>query len=413
MRDKVFVLGAGRGQIPIIEICKKNNFETIVVSKEGDYPGFQIADRCYYIDVKDKAKVLEAAQKEKISAILSDQLDACVQTIAYVAEKMDLPGIGYEASLKFTNKYIMKQEAQKLGVEVPKYNIVFNLEEACSKSDEMGYPVVIKPPDQEGSRGVIKINNRIELEKNFEDSFKLSQSGYIEIEKYIQGTEYIALGFAQNYQYTNLAISQYLPFKSEHYFVPKMKTTKAAQSVTDEVELRILNKTKKLVQGFGMKFGIAQAEFLYDKTEDKIYLVEIAARGGGMFTSSDVIPLTCGINIIELLVDFATNKTQSFDFSKLSSKVAGYICFSLPEGRITEIGNVDKLMEIPGVYKVYLDTIHVGKEIGKMVDKSMRIGPILFYGNTEDECNNTIEKVKETLKISVCTLNEGVKGIIW
>lgn len=413
MRDKVFVLGAGRGQIPIIEICKKNNFETIVVSKEGNYPGFEIADSCFYIDVKDKEKVLEAAKKEKITAILSDQLDACVQTIAYVAERMDLPGIGYEASLKFTNKYIMKQEAQKLGVDVPKYALAFNLEEACSKSEVIGYPVVIKPTDQEGSRGVMKINNRIELEKNFKNTFKLSKTGYVEIEKFIKGIEYIALGFAQNYQYTNLAISQYSPFESEHYFVPKMKITKTAQYVTDEVELRILDNTKKLVEGFGMKFGIAQAEFLYDQTEDKVYLVEIAARGGGMFTSSDVIPLTCGININELLVDFATNKIQSADFSNLSSGVAGYLCFSLPEGRITEINNADKLIDIPGVHKVYLDTINVGKEMGEMVDKSMRIGPILFYGKTEDECNNTIEKVKETLKISVCTLNEGIKGIIW
>ncbi len=412
MKDKVFVIGAGKGQVPIIEICRKRNYEVIVISREGDYPGFALADRYYHIDIKDKEKVLEAARKEKITAVLTDQLDAAVATTAYVAEQLSLPGIGYECAMKFTNKLLMKREVQKLGIEMPEYAIAHTVEEACSKADKIGYPVVIKPVDQEGSRGVIKVNCGQELEQSFNLSLKGSKYKYLEIEKFISGVEYIALGFAQDYEFTNLTIGQYNQFKLENYFIPKMRLVKDATSANTEAEVEILEKTKKIVQGFGMKYGISEAEFIYDRINNKVYFVEIAAIGGGMYVSSDVVPLACGINVTELLVDFATGRKIHADLNNLSTGVAGYLCFTLPEGTIMAVENVDKLFNIPGVHNAFLDTVQVGKVANKMVDKSMRLGPILFYGKTKNDCMETIKKVKDTLKISVNT-PEGIKGIMW
>jgi carbamoyl-phosphate synthase large subunit len=408
------VIGAGRGQINLMEICQKRNFEVIAISREGNYPGFDVAERSYKIDVRDKEKVLQAAKEEKIVGIMTDQLDAGVPTVAYVAEKMGLPGIGYDCSLKFTNKYLMKQEAQKLGVDIPELSIALTLEEACREAERIGFPVVIKPIDQEGSRGVVKVNNRAELEENFASTLGSTLTGYILIEKFISGIEYIPLGFVQNYKYTNLIISQYYPFDVPNFFIPKMKIAKDTKFVSNAVEEKIIQTTDKLVQGFGMRLGVVQAEYLYNEVENKLYLVEIAARGGGMFTSSDLVPLACGINVNELLVDLATGKTKEIDLAKLRTGVAGYLCFALPECTITAIENADKLLDIPGIYRVYLDTIHVGKTIGKMKDKSMRFGPIIFYGETESDCMQSLARVKETLKIRGKTVDgEEIEGILW
>jgi carbamoyl-phosphate synthase large subunit len=396
-----------------MEICRKRNFEVIAISKEGNYPGFDFADRSYKIDVRDKEKILQAAKEERIVGIMTDQLDAGVPTVAYVAEKMGLPGIGYNCSLKFKNKYLMMREAQKVGVDVPEFAIASTLEEAGRKAEEIGFPIVLKPADQEASRGVIKVNNRAELEDNFAVTLGYSETGYALIEEFISGREYITQGFTQNYSYTNLTISLHYPFDIPNLFIPKMRIAKDTRLISNAVEERIIQTTKKLVQGFGLKFGVVHAEYLYDEVRDKIYLVEIAARGGGVFTSSDVVPLASGINVNELLVDLATGQTKEVDLAGFRTGMAGYLCFALPECTITAMENADKLLEIPGIYKVFLDTVYVGKTIEKMKDKSMRFGPIIFYGQTESDCMQSLQRVRETLKIYGKTSDGETVGILW
>ena len=90
---KVMVLGAGRGQIPIMEILHQYGYQVIAASVQGNYPGFKIADQVLYVNVADKENILKYALKEEICAIITDQLDEGVLTAAYVSEKMGLRGI--------------------------------------------------------------------------------------------------------------------------------------------------------------------------------------------------------------------------------------------------------------------------------------------------------------------------------
>src|SRR5699024_1908977 len=153
------VLGAGRGQLPIINIYQELGYKVIVISPEGNYPGFKIADYSYYYNVKDKEEILKIARAEGIVAITTDQLDAGVLTAAYVSEKLNIPGIGYDTALKFTNKSKMKTEAKKLGINVPKFVEVDSVQNACDAANLVGYPLIMKPTDSAASRGVIKVKN--------------------------------------------------------------------------------------------------------------------------------------------------------------------------------------------------------------------------------------------------------------
>lgn len=412
LKQKVFILGAGKGQLDIIELCKRKNYEVIVISIDGDFPGFKAADRCYKIDIRDKEQVLEAAKKENISAILTDQIDLGVTTAAYVAEQLGIQGIGYSCSLKFTNKYIMKQEAKKLGVDVYEFVSAKDIQDACLKAEKIGFPVVIKPVDHDGSRGVFKINNLTELKNYFAESLAYSKTGEVIIEQFISGTEYETLGFAHNYDFDNLIIGRSEDFEIPNLFIPKLRTYKSVNSL-NRVEKRILEINEKLVKGFGLKYGISQAEYIYDQVQERVCLVETSARGGGIYISSDIVPLICGIDINELLVDFATNQIKDVDLPELHNGTAALAYFTLPAGKVTKIENADKLLDIPGVYKVFLDTIYVGKIVGRIRDKSTRFGPILLRGESENDCMAALEKVKDTLNISVETEDDGIQGIQW
>ena len=179
---KVMLLGAGEGQVPFLKICKEKDCYVIAVSIKGDYPCFKLADKSYYIDTRDKERILEVAQMEQIDAIITDQTDVSVPSVAYVAEKMGLRGIGYETALKFTDKYEMRKAAKEAGIGIPEFDRAYTADEAIVISERLGFPLIIKPTDGSGSRGVTKINNRKELIDAFLETQCYSGTGAVIME---------------------------------------------------------------------------------------------------------------------------------------------------------------------------------------------------------------------------------------
>lgn len=215
------VLGAGRDQVPVIQKAQQMGFEAIVVSIDGDYPGFLIADKSYKIDVKNKDAVLGLAKSEGICGIVSDQLDIAVPTVAYVAEQMGLQGIGYDCALKFTNKYKMLQGCKEIGIPVLRHFHTATMDQAIHHSKKIDFPMVIKPVDNTGSRGVSKVNNFGELESKFKKALSHSASGYVILEELLLGKEYAVVGFVSNYKYRNLGIGERYYFTIPDLFIPK------------------------------------------------------------------------------------------------------------------------------------------------------------------------------------------------
>lgn len=411
---KIFVLGAGRGQIPIMNLCHKYGAEVYAVGPRGDYPGFEVADHCLYIDVKDKDRVLEEAKRIGIDAIVTDQLDVAVYTASYVAQNLGLQGIGEEVALKFTDKFVMRECASEIGINVPEHFISDSCERAIDLIKEKGvsFPLIMKPCDSDASRGVYKLNDNEDLVKRFASSKAFSKSGKVIIERFIKGEEYVVEAFTDNYKTTNLAVGKRKYFDvGEGKFIPSSTVFKDADSVDSEIEIRLKNENLKLVKGFGLKFGITHGEFLYDKNADKIYLVEIASRGGGVFISSHLVEACCGVNINDRLIRCVLGIERD-EIKQLKKGVSAYFCFLMPEGEIKKIEGEEEIRKTDGVIDVFLDNFKVGDVCKPITDKSSRRGPILIKADNVADCISVFEKVKEKLKI---TIDDGksVKGIIW
>lgn len=412
MSKRVMILGAGREQVPIIKTCRNAGAEIIVISPPGSYPGFRYADRYYHYDVKDYTSVLKIAQRENIDAVLSDQLDAAVRTTAYVAEQLNLPGMGYEVALKFTNKLIMRREAQLLGIKVPRYYGVTSIDKAYNAAAAIGYPVIIKPADSAASRGVFRIDDENQLREHFTESLRFSTNKQVIIEQLLAGKEYVVQSFSQNHETSNLIIGHRDFFDLSNLFIPRAAVYIDVGSVQSEIEKDILNAHNKLVQGFGLNFGISYGEYLHNYDDGEVYLVEIAARGAATFTSSDLIPLASGVNANQMLVDLALGIKSTCQAIQPRSGAAAYFCFILPTGRIVKIENSEPVESIQGVHQAWFDTIAIGQSTPDVRDKGARKGPILVHGRNKQDCYDAIERVKRVLKIEVQT-DKGLEGIQW
>lgn len=408
---KVMILGAGNGQMPLINICKKRGYEVIVVSIVGDYPGFYVADKVYNFDTRDKESILAAAEKEKIDAIMTDQTDVAVPTVAYVAEKLGLRGIGVECAEKFTNKVKMRDVAKEAGLCSMKYASANNCQDACMIAEMIGYPVMMKPVDSSGSRGVVKCLNKDEIRNNFEKSISFSAFGEVIIEEYINGIPYMVNGIALG-KYFNLDYG-----KKEYFEIPQIYLYKTIvlnsvkSNQIGKIEKSILDCNYKLVNAMGLKHGLTHGEFFYCPENNKIYLIEIAARGGGTFISSDLTPLNSGVNTNELMVDYFVEGIEA-SIEKIDSKVSGYIRFALPKGIVTKVEGADSIKQIKGVYKAYIDDVVVGLHTKETICDTDIYGPILLMADSEDEFFSLAKKVKDIYKVYVQT-DKGIKPIIW
>lgn len=407
------ILGAGNGQLTFIRKCKAKGYKVIVVSVQGVYPGFELADKSYYVDTRDKEKILDIAIREKIDGILTDQTDVSVPTVAYVAEKLNLCGIGYDTALKFTDKYIMRSEAKRAGILVPKFERAMDVDDASKRIVDFNFPVMIKPTDSSGSRGVFRINDMHEFQKHLDDCFTYSKNHTIIIEEYIEGKEYIVDGLALDDEYINLDLGIKEYFNKEALYISKMCMFSSANVVTDISELCVLETNKKLVQGLKLKFGITHGEYIVSDKDKKVYLVEIAARGGGVYLSSDLTPWATGIDTNDIIIDYVLeNKKISISSLNLDHKVSAWICFELLPGTIISIENIEELKKIKGVKKVFLDELFVGKKVEQLKDDTGKHGPILICGTSREDCYEIIKQVRECLKISVKN-GKLVSQIIW
>jgi carbamoyl-phosphate synthase large subunit len=403
---RLIVLGAGKLQVPLIKYLKSQNHEIIVVSPKGDYPGFSYAHKAYYLDVRQKEEIAKIAHKEHIDGILTDQTDLPVKTAAYVARELDLPGIDYEVSRMFTQKELMHEKCRQLGVDVLRSELVSDLSEAKAAAEKLGFPLIIKPDDCQGSRGVHKILSAQDLNTYFNDSVSYSFDHHVLLEEYIDGVEYAVQGISYNHEFWNLLCFEKSLFKYPDTFV---FNTAIYPPASEALKTRLYGISTRLIKGSGLRQGLSELEFIYSAERDRIYLLEMTARGAGAYISSHIIPSVCNINTKKFLMDIALGAPVDTSGFGQSKRAVGYLSFYLDGGSIEKIRGLDEILSTPELIVFPHDELIVGYEYHGLKDKSDRLGPIALAADSRDQLLDGLNRIKETLIINTA----GGGGIIW
>ena len=233
------------------------------------------------------------------------------------------------------------------------------------------------------------------------------------MEEFIEGEEFIVDAFTHNYICENTDLSCKENFEMKRNFISKAVVIQDTDSCESAVEQKLLEANKRLVEGIGLKFGITHGEYIYNREQDKVYLVEITARGGGVYLASHLTPLATGVNVNRLLAEYSVGNDPLRESGLVLGKgAAAWYAFSLPKGQIVSVEGLEEARSLEGVNAIIDDKFFVGKKTAEMVDDSGKFGPILIYADTRDACNRIFDKVKQILKIKVKT-PDGEKGIIW
>lgn len=389
---KVMVIAGGDWQCPIVKVAKKMGHYVICTNLYEDSPAFKYADVGLVADVLDKEMNLRIAKEYKVDAVLTDQTDIAVPTVAYVTGELGLKGIGTDVADRFTNKYKMREFTSNVGIPTPRYKLCYTAEDAVDFLKELSL-CIIKPIDSQSSRGIHIIKTEEDVERYFDDCIQYSNSDKaILIEEFIEGTEFTVDGIKTSKEYVVTAVSE----KGHYRYNPNVANRLVFTHHNDTYDYERLKKENAdMIAAMGLPFGLTHTEYKY--RDGKFYLIETAARGGGTKISSDITRLVSGINCYELFLNMLTNGSEEIvKGEKKECAALGF--FDFEPGIITEIIGINEAMKQRGIYDLKLEA-KVGDQLGQAQDDRSRCGYYILFADSIDELVERERRLKETVKV--------------
>ena len=430
-RKKLLVIGAGDFQLALVKRAAMMCDVLLAAPVIGKPFERYIAD-ALYCDVRDFDRILEFARGancfgKPIDGVVTDETDIPVLTVARVAEALVLSGIDPAIARLFTNKALMRNRMEELGLKVLPHKTVSSLEDAVAAFKEISGPVIIKPLDAQGSRGVKHCDNAQDIVEHFSEAARWSTTHQVMVEQRATGREFVIEGLALNYEFKNLGIGDTIYFETVESLSAKERTWPTVAD--DELRDRVLELNTKIVTGFGLKQGITHSEFVMEG--DDIYLIETAARGGGAFISSDLIPASCGLVSEDLLVRMALGEVQTYDDLRRLRVLdhtegddepalhplqhCGYLAFYIPMGVVEAVRGVKEVLSLPYVGNTQIEDLesYVGADYSKgHNDKTSRF-LVTYRADTREELERRMAYIRSTIQVDVRQPDGTITGLIW
>lgn len=389
MCKKIMILGASELQLPAIRKAKDMGLECIAVDYDENAVGAKEADTFYNISTLDYESVLEAASKEKIDGIITICSDRPMAIVSKVSRELGLNAISTDAALKATNKTYMRNALFKDGVPVPEYRICKSKDEYIKAVDEIGLPVIVKPSDNAGSRGIVFVDEYKNIDKAYDYSKSNSLEEVVLVEEFMEGAEVSVEAFVCNDKIEIVQITDKITTGAPHFV--EMGHTQPSALPEDTID-EIKDVTKKAINSLGIEGGPAHVEL---KITDKgVKIVELGARLGGDFISTDLVSASTGVDMVRATIAWAMGWDADMKKTKEKFSAVRYV------GKLRFIKlekDVIKLIDSMSWNQLENETIESSRD---------REGSFIVSDDTREGIMRKIEIIKNALEFDD-------KGIYW
>lgn len=315
MKEKIAIIGASEFQNPLILRAKEKGYETHVFAWEAGDIGEKNADVFHPISIVDKEEILKICRAEGIVGICSIGSDLASLTVSYVAKALGLRGNSMASAELSTNKYAMRCAFKEAGDPIPGF---MEGDETTRPEDvHLKYPLIVKPTDRSGSRGVTKIEGPDALggaiHKALEDSFEKK----VMIEEFVEGREYSVECISYEGMHVFLALTE-----KRTTGAPNFIETGHLQpaEVTPALRNQIITVVKKALDTLQIKYGASHSEIIIQK-DGAIRIVEIGGRMGGDCIGSHLVPLSTGYDFVGMVIDIACGQVPDFSIVRTPAPV--------------------------------------------------------------------------------------------
>lgn len=295
---KVLLLGGSKYIIPVIEACHKLGYKAITCDYLPDNIAHKYSDEYVNVSIIDKDAVLNVAKELKVDGIMSFACDPGVETMAYVCEKLGLPCVGsYEAVLTLQDKTLFRKFLKDNGFNVPMAKGYSNIEDAISDKELFKFPVIIKPADSAGSKGVRKVNSPEDIKAAAEYAVKFSKTKRFIMEEFIEQKGFASDtdSFSVNGKLVFVSFaSQRFDKNAENPYTPSAYSWPS--EMPQGIQQKLRSDLQRLIDLLNLKTSIYNIE-TRQGTDGKPYIMEVSPRGGGN-RLAEMLKLATGTDLI-------------------------------------------------------------------------------------------------------------------
>jgi len=312
---KIVIIGASELQNPLILKAKEMGYETHVFAWECGDVGERTADHFYPVSIVEKERILEACRGIQPDAVATIASDLAAITVNYLANALGLPSNPPETAVIAANKYAMREAFRAAGIPTPVFAKIGAGDDMAALQD-MRLPVIVKPTDRSGSRGIFKLESWDALPQAVAAAVEASFEKKAIVEEYIEGCEYSCECISQNGVHHFLAVTKKFTTGAPHF----IETGHIQPSGLDEATCRrVQAHVFRALDALHIRCGASHSEFKILPDTGEVRLIEIGARMGGDCIGSDLVRLSTGYDFVKMVIQAAAGEAVELHAGKHNS----------------------------------------------------------------------------------------------
>ena len=394
---KLMILGGSRYALPVIKAAHDLGAHVITADYLPDNIAHKYSDEYCNVSITDMEATLKEARVRNIDGIISFACDPGVVTAAYVAEQMGLPSAGsYEAVSILQNKSRFRAFLAEHGFNVPTAKGYTRLEDAMQDVDLFHWPVIVKPTDSAGSKGVNRVDRPEQLRGAIDYALSFSREKEFIIEDFItqQGYSSDTDSFSVNGELKFVSFnSQHFDANAENPYTPAAFSWPS--SMTKEHQEELASEIQRLISLLGLGTSIYNIE-TREGTDGKAYIMECSPRGGGN-RLAECLEYATGVKLVENAVRAALGMpTVGVEQKLYCGCWAEVILHSDKPGVFDSLWIDDSIAD--AVYERDL-WIEPGTHVGGFSAANEAIGTLILKFETEDQLRETMSEPNKYVKV--------------
>ncbi len=428
-QKKMMILGASALQVPAIKKAKELGYQIILVDYDENAVGFALADVKLVVSTLDQEEVYRQALIYQPDVVMTSTSDGPVRTAAYVNEKLGKrPDLSYENAICATIKSKMRDRLKQCGVPIPEYYAAADYEAFSTAVDKLGGDCIVKPADNAGSRGVVHFdyprqqgayqsqleNETAALERSTErlaayykklvefknKTYRYSRSnarnGTVMVEEYMHGPEVsVEIMVIEGEPHILTITDKYIT--PPPYFVELAHCEPSRLDAKTQEDIRQV--AIQAVKAIGIENAPAHVEIKV--TEEGAKIVELAARLGGDFITSRLVPLSTGIDMVGASVLLATGEVPELTPKRDRGAAIHFIhAGQEQEGVLTRIIVPDALYGQEGVEEISLYK-KPGDPVQGTRSSNDRLGHVITTGETAEQAMELGKRVMAQICVEI------------
>ncbi len=393
---KLLVLAAGLLQLPVIKKAQEMGYFVIAADDDPKAPGMALADKAIVPGgLMNEEKMVAIAKEEQVDGVIHPCSEVAMNVMGRINDELGLCGISKEIAIRATNKHLMREAFEKYGAPSPKSILTKDEEDAWATfSNEFDTNAILKPSRNSGSRGIAKVEKGIskeEFERLYRRALDESRDHQVLIEQFIEGPEFSVEVIVWQGEPHVLAVTDKKTTEAP-YFVELGHNQPSVYP--EEIQQKLKDGAIAGCKALGLTYCAAHCELKIQNGE--AYLMEIGARMGGDFISTELTHLSSGIDMVAATIDVVLSVEPNL--KPIEEKHGVAIRYFTPKpGKIVSIEGTEVLKE-PYVYDA--EIYHgIGDFVPEVKSSLDRTGHVIVTAETAQEAINKAERIIKEVTI--------------